>query len=335
MPAMAIEQNSQSDLCTRPIGLASLESLGLQASDEVRSLQQHICGSLEEVEARHAREPGQAARFRYDTWERPGGGGGLSAVLSDGAFFEKAGVNVSKVFGRFPPEFAATMPGDGLDFFATGISLVLHPRNPYVPTTHANFRFLRRGGKGWFGGGIDLTPYYPFFEDVVEFHRTLKEACERHDPSYYPRFKAWCDQYFFLKHRAETRGIGGLFFDYLSDETADSLTRSHAFWRDVSEAFLPAYLPMVERRGHTPYGQRERQFQLYRRGRYVEFNLLYDRGTMFGLKTDGRVESILMSLPPLVRWEYDYRPEAGSPEAALADFLRPRDWLAEAAELVR
>lgn len=296
-----------------------MNELARTAAADVAELQRRICSALEELDGQ--------ARFRFDRWERPSGGGGLSAVLQDGAVFEKAGVNISEVFGEFSPEFAATMPGDGLAFYATGVSLVLHPRNPYAPTTHANFRFLRRGSAGWFGGGADLTPYYPFHEDAVHFHKVLREACDAHDPGYYPRFKTWCDEYFFLRHRGETRGVGGLFFDYLRDD----LVRTHLFWRAAGAAFLPAYLPVLQRRKDTSYGERERQFQLYRRGRYVEFNLLYDRGTVFGLKTDGRVESILMSLPPLCRWEYDYRPEPGSPEAALADFLRPRDWLAEAA----
>lgn len=300
-----------------------LDELARTAAADVAGLQRLICSALEELDGK--------ARFRFDRWQRPSGGGGLSAVLQDGAVFEKAGVNTSEVYGEFSPEFAATMPGDGLAFYATGVSLVLHPRNPYAPTTHANFRFLRRGGTGWFGGGADLTPYYPFHEDAVHFHKVLRQACDAHDPGYYPRFKTWCDEYFFLRHRNETRGVGGLFFDYLRDD----LLRTHAFWRAAGEAFLPAYLPILQRRKDTSYGDRERQFQLYRRGRYVEFNLLYDRGTVFGLKTDGRVESILMSLPPLCRWEYDYRPEPGSPEAALPEFLRPRDWLAEAAAATR
>ena len=301
-----------------------LEATASAAAAYVRELQERICSALEALEV----GVGSAARFRFDAWQRPGGGGGRSGVLEGGEVFEKAGVNVSEVFGQLEPGFAGTMPGDGTEFYATGISLVLHPRNPYAPTTHANFRFLRRGDTGWFGGGADLTPYYPNPDDIVHFHRTLKAACDAHDPAYYSRFKAWADEYYFLKHRGETRGIGGTFFDYLHDD----LAKNHAFWRDAGASFLPAYLPIVSGRHQTPYGERERQFQLYRRGRYVEFNLLYDRGTVFGLKTDGRVESILMSLPPLVRWQYDYRPEPGSPEAALYDCLRPRDWLAEASE---
>jgi coproporphyrinogen III oxidase len=296
----------------------SLDELARIAAADVAALQREICGALEALDGQ--------AKFHYDRWERKGGGGGQSAVLAEGAVFEKAGVNISEVHGELQPDFAASMPGDGTRFYATGVSLVLHPRSPMVPTTHANFRFLRRGSAAWFGGGADLTPYYPFHEDAVHFHRVLRDACAAHDPAYYPRFKAWCDEYFYLRHRGETRGVGGLFFDYLRDD----LPATHRFWRSVAAAFLPAYLPIVERRKDLAYGDRERQFQLYRRGRYVEFNLLYDRGTVFGLKTDGRVESILMSLPPLVRWEYDYRPSPGSREAELLDYLRPRDWLAEA-----
>lgn len=313
---------------------ATLDRIATESAADVARLQEQICAAIEALE----QASGSPARFRRDRWDRPGGGGGVSAVLVEGAVFEKAGVNISEVFGQLQPDLAATLPGDGTAFYATGVSLVLHPRNPYVPTTHANFRFLRRGRAGWFGGGADLTPYYPFHEDVVHFHRVLKAACDAHDPGYYPRFKAWCDDYFFLKHRSETRGVGGLFFDYLTGEDKDKgapspaqpgLERVQAFWRECGRAFVPAYLPIAERRKDTPFGDRQRQFQLYRRGRYVEFNLLYDRGTVFGLKTDGRVESILMSLPPLVRWEYDYRPPAGSEEARIYDYLKPRDWLGE------
>jgi coproporphyrinogen III oxidase len=289
-----------------------------EAQSFFTALQERICAALEQEDG--------AATFRTDRWERPGGGGGISRVLAGGRVFEKAGVNVSAVHGQLRPEFADTLPGDGTAFFATGISLVLHPQSPRVPTVHANFRCLRRGSARWFGGGADLTPYYPVREDAVHFHRTWKAACDRHDPGFYPRYKKWCDEYFFLPHRGETRGIGGIFFDQLQRGDA---ARDFAFVRDAGEAFLDAYLPIVRRRRHDAWGERERQFQLLRRGRYVEFNLLYDRGTMFGLKTDGRTESILMSLPPLVRWEYDARFDAGSEEAQLADYLRPRDWLGE------
>jgi coproporphyrinogen III oxidase len=293
------------------------DELQREAQQYFESLQTRICDAL-------ASEDG-GATFKSDRWERAGGGGGLSRVLAGGSVFEKAGVNTSAVHGQLRPEFAATLPGDGLAFFASGISLVLHPQSPRVPTVHANFRCLRRGGTLWFGGGADLTPYYPVREDVLHFHRTWKAACDRHDPDFYPRYKKWCDDYFFLPHRGETRGVGGIFFDQLQRDPA----RDFAFVREVGDAFLEAYLPIVRRRRDDAWGERERQFQLLRRGRYVEFNLLYDRGTTFGLKTDGRVESILMSLPPLVRWEYDAQFAAGSDEASLGEWLKARDWLNE------
>jgi coproporphyrinogen III oxidase len=288
-----------------------------RADQLVRELQRTICDGLE-------REDG-TGRFLTDEWQRAGGGGGITRVLSDGALFEKAGVNTSAVHGQLKPDFAAQLPGDGLDFFAAGVSLVLHPKSPRVPTVHANFRCIRRGKALWFGGGADLTPYYPVREDVLHFHRTWKEACDRDDPALYPKYKKWCDDYFFLAHRGETRGIGGIFFDNLMRDPERDL----ALLRTLGESFLPAYLPIAQRRKNDAYGERERHFQLLRRGRYVEFNLIYDRGTTFGLKTDGRVESILMSLPPLVRWEYDAKFPEGSEEAQLKDWLRPRDWLNE------
>jgi coproporphyrinogen III oxidase len=283
-----------------------------------RTLQDRICAGLAEVDGR--------AAFREDAWQREGGGGGRSRVLTDGAVFEKAGVNFSEVFGRMSPDFAAQVPGEGLDFTATGVSLVLHPRSPMVPTVHANFRYLTKGPKSWFGGGADLTPYYPYREDVVHFHRVLKTACTRHaEPVNYARFKQGCDEYFYLPHRGEHRGVGGIFFDYL-EGNFDALL---AFVRDCGDAFLDAYLPIARRRKDQPYGDRERRFQEFRRGRYVEFNLIYDRGTVFGLKTGGRIESILMSLPPVVRWPYDYRSEPGTREAELYEYLKPRDWADE------
>jgi coproporphyrinogen III oxidase len=290
-----------------------------RAADYFRSLQDGICSALEQAEG--------TGRFREDLWQREGGGGGRTRVLADGGVFEKAGVNFSDVHGQFSEEFAAQLPGEGRDFTATGISLVLHPRSPLVPTVHANFRFLTRGAKQWFGGGADLTPYYPFREDVIHFHRVWKVVCERHaDVADYARLKKWCDGYFFLAHRGEPRGVGGIFFDYLEGD----LDRNFAFVKDCGDAFLEAYLPIVRRRKDLPYTDRQRAFQEYRRGRYVEFNLIYDRGTLFGLKTSGRIESILMSLPPLARWEYDYRPEPGSPEAELYEvYLKPRDWASE------
>jgi coproporphyrinogen III oxidase len=295
-----------------------VSSVEARADEFFRQLQSSICAALETEDG--------TALFRSDAWQRPGGGGGLSRVLTDGAVFEKAGVNTSSVHGELSPEFAAQLPaGDGLAFFATGVSLVLHPRSPMVPTVHANFRCLKRGSALWFGGGADLTPYYPEREDVIHFHRAWKAACDRHDPAHYPKFKKWCDDYFYLPHRKETRGVGGIFFDYLRNDPE----KDFAFVRECGNAFLGAYLPIVRRRRDAAYGDRERNFQLLRRGRYVEFNLLYDRGTTFGLKTDGRTESILMSLPPLVRWEYDAQFTPGSREAQLTDWLRPTDWLGD------
>ncbi|MCS7047552.1 MAG: oxygen-dependent coproporphyrinogen oxidase [Gemmataceae bacterium] len=283
-----------------------------------RDLQDRICQALEAVDGQ--------ARFREDFWQRPGGGGGRTRVLSQGGIFEKAGVNFSEVFGQMSPEFAAQLPGEGLDFAATGVSLVLHPHNPFVPTVHANFRFLTKGNKQWFGGGADLTPYYPFREDVVHFHKTWKTVCTRHGPPVdYARFKKWCDEYFYLPHRNEARGVGGIFFDYLEGDFEALL----AFVSDCGANFLEAYLPIVHRRKGLAFGPQQRAFQEFRRGRYVEFNLLYDRGTVFGLKTGGRTESILMSLPPVAQWRYDFHPPPGSREAELYEFLKPRDWADE------
>ena len=272
------------------------------------------------------------ATFRRDAWQRAAGGGGETRVLRDGAVFEQAGINFSHVTGdRLPASASAQRPElAGASFEATGVSLVVHPRNPYVPTSHANVRFFvalkeAQPVAWWFGGGFDLTPCYPFEEDVVHWHRAAKAACDPFGADVYPKYKDWCDRYFYLKHRSETRGVGGLFFDDLNEW---GFERSFGFMRSVGDAYAPAYLPLVEKRKDTAYGERERNFQLYRRGRYVEFNLVYDRGTLFGLQSGGRTESILMSLPPLVRWEYDYRPEPGTPEDRLyRDFLRPRDWL--------
>jgi coproporphyrinogen III oxidase len=280
-----------------------------------KDLQDRICAALEAVDG-----PG---RFREDAWERDGGGGGRTRILADSTVIEKGGVNFSEVHGQFSEEFAKQVPGAGRDFTACGISLVIHPRNPYVPTVHANFRFLTKGDKQWFGGGADLTPYYPFREDVIAFHKVWQRACQQHAPLIdYQRLKKWCDEYFFLAHRGEPRGVGGIFFDYLEGD----LEKVFDFVRTAGDAFLDAYPPIVMRRKDLPYGERERRFQEFRRGRYVEFNLIYDRGTTFGLKTGGRTESILMSLPPVVRWLYDYQPEAGSPEAELYEYLKPRDW---------
>jgi coproporphyrinogen III oxidase len=279
-------------------------------------------------------ENADSARFRRDAWRRPEGGGGESRVLEGGSVFERAGVSVSHVFGeKMPPSASNQRPEiAGAPFEAMGLSLVFHPRNPHAPTTHCNVRFfIARPAAGaevwWFGGGFDLTPYYPADEDVLHWHRTARDACDPFGADLYPKFKDWCDRYFFLPHRNETRGVGGLFFDDLSE---GGFERCFAIQRSVGDHFLPAYLPILERRAAMPYGDKERQFQLYRRGRYVEFNLVYDRGTTFGLQSRGRTESILMSLPPLARWEYDWQPQPGSAEARLYDqFLRPRDFLNE------
>lgn len=293
-------------------------------------LQDRICKAIETADG---------ASFQEDLWERPGGGGGRTRILAEGALFERAGIGFSHVFGASLPAAASASRPEiaGRSFDAVGVSLVFHPRNPFIPTTHANVRLFVAQKPGepaiwWFGGGFDLTPYYPFLEDAVSWHRAAHAACAPFGDEIYPRFKRWCDEYFFLKHRGETRGVGGLFFDDLCFEDEHGFERSFAFLRSVGDTFLAAYLPIVERRRDHPWGEREREFQLLRRGRYVEFNLLFDRGTLFGIQTGGRTESILMSMPPRVSWAYDWRPEAGSREAELWDFLRPRDWLAEAAE---
>ncbi len=273
------------------------------------------------------------AKFRRDSWDHAEGGGGESRVVTDGRVFEQAGINFSLVKGNeLPPSATQRRPElNGASFFATGVSLVIHPLNPYVPTTHLNVRFLLAEKEAhepvwWFGGGFDLTPYYGFEEDAVHWHQVAKTICEPFGDDVYPRFKKWCDEYFFLKHRNEPRGIGGLFFDDLNEWGFESCFE---FLKSVGDGFLKAYSPIVERRRNTAYGKRERQFQAYRRGRYVEFNLVWDRGTLFGLQSGGRTESILMSLPPLVRWQYDFTPEPGSQEEKLyKEFLINRDWLA-------
>jgi len=288
-------------------------------------LQKSICQGLEEVDG---------GTFGEDLWQRPEGGGGRTRILTGDQVFEKAGVGFSHVHGADLPPAATGQRPDlvGRSFQAMGVSLVLHPKNPYVPTSHANVRFFLAEKEGeppvwWFGGGFDLTPYYPFMEDAVHWHRVSKQACEPFGEAMYPKLKSWCDEYFYLPHRGETRGVGGLFFDDLNEGGFD---RCFRFLCSVGDHFLPAYLPIVERRKDQPFGDRERQFQLYRRGRYVEFNLVHDRGTLFGLQSGGRTESILMSLPPLVSWLYDWSPEPGTPEHELYEsFLRPRDWLGE------
>jgi coproporphyrinogen III oxidase len=296
----------------------------LAVKNYLLGLQDRICSELEIEDS--------AQKFREDAWERPEGGGGRSRVLTEGAVFEQAGVNFSQVFGQtLPPSATAHRPElAGRAWQALGVSLVIHPRNPYVPTSHMNVRFFIAEKEGaepvwWFGGGFDLTPYYGFEQDSMHWHQTAKAACDPFGADYYLRFKKWCDEYFFLKHRNETRGVGGLFFDDLHER---GFEHCFGFMQSVGDHYLPAYLPIVQKRKDTLYGERERDFQLYRRGRYVEFNLVYDRGTLFGLQSGGRTESILMSLPPLVKWRYNWKPEPGTPEARLYDeFLKPRDWL--------
>ena len=296
-----------------------------QVRDYLLNLQDTISSTLEKVDGEQ--------HFREETWSRDAGGGGRSRIMEEGAVFEKAGINFSHVFGdKLPPSATAARPElAGRSFQAMGVSLVIHPRNPYVPTSHANVRFFVAEKEGtdpvwWFGGGFDLTPYYGFEEDAVHWHRLAREACTPFGKDVYPRYKQWCDDYFYLKHRNEPRGIGGLFFDDLSEggfEYCFSLMIS------IGNHYLPAYLPVVERRKDMDYGERERDFQAYRRGRYVEFNLVYDRGTLFGLQSGGRTEAILMSLPPMVKWRYDWHPEPGTAEAKLYTvFLKPKDWLA-------
>lgn len=292
----------------------------------LKNLQDDICNAL-------SSEDGKADFFE-DNWKREAGGGGRTRVLTNGAVFEQAGVNYSHVFGKnLPPSATAQRPElAGRSFQAVGVSLVIHPHNPYVPTSHANVRFFIAEKPDeepvwWFGGGFDMTPYYGFDEDCIHWHQTAQQSCEIGESGTYERLKKCCDDYFYLKHRDEPRGIGGLFFDDLSTPDFDG---AFALMRSIGEHYIPAYLPIVQRRKTLEWGERERQFQLYRRGRYVEFNLVYDRGTLFGLQSGGRTESILMSLPPLVRWEYNMQPEVGSPEAKLySDYLRPRDWLNE------
>ena len=288
------------------------------------ALQREICAALE------TQEP--SMRFAEDAWERPTGGHGITRVLDGGAVFERGGVNFSHVVGGALPESATArrLELSGRPFEALGLSVVIHPLNPYVPTSHANLRFFMAASEGedatwWFGGGTDLTPYYGFEEDAVHWHRTLRDACLPFGPDVYPRFKRWCDEYFVLAHRNESRGLGGIFFD---DLDAWGFGRTLEFVKSVGDRFLEAYLPIVRRRKDTPFGESERRFQLYRRGRYVEFNLLHDRGTRFGLQTGGRTESILVSMPPVASWCYDWHPEPGSTEDRLqAVFLRPRDWV--------
>ena len=293
--------------------------------DYLTGLQDRICSAIEHADGQ--------ARFIEDSWQRAEGGGGRTRILRDGGVFEQAGIGFSDVAGiRLPPSASANRPElAGASWRACGVSLVFHPRNPYLPTTHANVRYFQAERDGekvaaWFGGGFDLTPFYPFDEDVRHWHRVARDLCAPFGDTRYAEHKRWCDEYFFIKHRNETRGVGGLFFDDLHGD----FDTDFAYLRAVGDGFLDAYLPLVEQRKDTPYGEREREFQLYRRGRYVEFNLVYDRGTLFGLQSGGRTESILMSMPPTAAWRYDWTPAPGSAEARLySDFLRPRDWAAD------
>lgn len=287
-------------------------------------LQDNICQTLELADGK--------GHFKEDNWQRAEGGGGRTRVLTGGAVIEQGGVNFSHVFGaKLPPSATAVRPElAGRTFQAMGVSLVIHPNNPYVPTSHANVRFFvaekpDEDPVWWFGGGFDLTPFYPFLEDVQHWHTVASQLCEPFGSDVYPRYKKWCDEYFYLKHRDETRGVGGLFFDDLNEL---GFEKSFSFMQAVGNGYLDAYIPIIEKRKDLPFGEREKQFQLYRRGRYVEFNLVYDRGTLFGLQTGGRTESILMSMPPLARWEYDFKAKSNTPEAKLTDeFLIPKDWL--------
>ena len=297
-----------------------------RVNDYLQGLQTRITDELEHLDGRTG--------FEADSWQREAGGGGRSMVLRDGEVFEQAGVNYSEVYGSNLPASATAHRPElaGRQFRAMGVSLVIHPHNPYIPTSHANVRFFvaEKAGEDpiwWFGGGFDLTPYYAFKQDCEHWHRIARQACEPFGPGRYVEYKKWCDEYFYLKHRDEARGIGGLFFDDLNEPDFE---QTFAFMRSVGDHYLPAYTPIVERHRNDAFGEREKQFQWYRRGRYVEFNLVYDRGTLFGLQSGGRTESILMSLPPVVNWRYNYQPAAGSAEAELTDYyLKPRDWLAK------
>ncbi|WP_448212296.1 oxygen-dependent coproporphyrinogen oxidase [Colwellia sp. MEBiC06753] len=289
----------------------------------LKDLQDNICQALEQADG--------TGKFIEDNWTRAEGGGGRSRVLTNGDVIEQGGVNFSLVSGdKLPPSATAHRPElVGRTWQACGVSLVIHPKNPYIPTSHANVRFFIAEKEGeapvwWFGGGFDLTPFYPNDDDIQHWHQTAQTLCQPFGETVYDEHKKWCDEYFYLKHRNETRGVGGLFFDDLNSWGFD---KSFDYIKAVGQGFIDAYVPIIEQRKATPYGERQRQFQLYRRGRYVEFNLVFDRGTLFGLQSGGRTESILMSMPPLARWEYNYKPEAGSEEAQLANYLMPRDWL--------
>ena len=301
--------------------VASSAPMALRMQEYVQQLQAQIINALE-------KEDGEAL-FLTDEWQREGGGGGITRVLSNGAVFEKAGVNTSAVHGILPERMAKVLNVPSTQFFATGVSLVIHPQSPYVPTVHANFRYFALGEDlhnpidQWFGGGADLTPYYPYLEDAKHFHSTWKDVCGKHAVASYKAFKKHCDEYFYLPHRGETRGVGGIFFDYMREDP----DASFAFLQEAGDNFIDAYIPIVQRRKNEPYGEAEKRYHEIRRGRYVEFNLLFDRGTRFGIETNGRTESILMSLPERVQWHYDWNPTAGSKEDKAMWFFEPRDWL--------
>ncbi|KAA8497825.1 Oxygen-dependent coproporphyrinogen-III oxidase, chloroplastic [Porphyridium purpureum] len=311
-------------------GSEDAQSMRVRFERMIRTAQDEICAAIEKLDGK--------AKFRQDAWSRSGGGGGIARVLTDGAVFEKAGVNVSVVYGVMPPEAikAATergvardagfKEGEPVPYFACGISSVMHPRNPMAPTVHFNYRYFETdGGVWWFGGGTDLTPSYLFEDDIKHFHGTYKKVCDKHDPELFPKFKAWCDRYFTITHRGEMRGMGGIFFDDFNDRSPE---QHLAFSTDACNAFLDAYVPIVQRRKDLEYSPKQKEWQQIRRGRYVEFNLVYDRGTIFGLKTGGRIESILMSLPETARWEYDHHPEEGSWEAKTLECMKnPVDWV--------
>lgn len=321
-------------LAKRESGISNTSSMRLRMESFIKEQQKEIVAELEKIDGGH---------FRIDTWDRPEGGGGISCVLQDGKVFEKAGVNTSIVYGSLPRPAIQRMRAnhknldpnvESMPFFASGISLVLHPKNPMAPTVHLNYRYFETANADgspnawWFGGGTDLTPNYLFDEDAIHFHRTIKDACDKHDKAYYARFKAWCDTYFRVKHRDETRGLGGIFFDDL-DEGEKDRENLFAFVQDCARAFVPSYLPILERRMDMPYSEEQREWQQLRRGRYVEFNLVHDRGTSFGLNTPGaRIESILMSLPLTARWQYMHAPEPGSREDRLVSVLKsPVEWV--------
>lgn len=305
-----------------------MSSIKNQFAAYIQNLQNEICEALEEIDGK--------GKFREDDWDRDGGGGGKTRVIEKGNVFEKGGVNISTVHGELPQPIKKHFNVKDGWFWAGGISLVIHPKSPMVPTAHANFRYfelydneeMSKQVDGWFGGGADLTPYYLYEEDARHFHQTYKEVCDKHGEDLYPKFKKQCDEYFFNLHRNEARGIGGLFFDYLRADDKRSLEDWHSFAEDTGRVFLNSYIPIINKRKDEPYGVEERYWQEIRRGRYVEFNLIHDRGTLFGLKTGGRIESILMSLPPEVRWDYDFNPKEGSRETELLEVLKnPRDWM--------